>query len=249
MLGHWKGVLRYRHSFFGRRCQCRRFPEGRRRHEGPGRLVVVVSQEHSSSKRQPYMARIDFVYSSCSCISSWIKFRSPICKCCLICFMHRSLVSCTHFTRRHLSQIRPGDSERLLQRLAENRELDAEDAKNELRWMRQSLTNGDGGRLASLVDRRAKGEPLQYILGKSTNMRDTDPRLDRLRTIDIEMSSSNANTPTRNRGDLRTTRFPAFTWSPNPFSSPQCRRSMYRIGTHSPAPPSPPGRPRTGEGV
>lgn len=167
MLGHWKGVLRHRHSFFGCRCQRRRFPEGRRCHEGPGRLVVVVSLEQSSSKRQPYTARIDFVYSSCSCISSWIKFRSSICKRCLICFMHRSLVSSTHFTRRHISQIRIGERERLLQRLAENKELDAEDAKNELRWMRQSLSDRDEEKLAFLVERRAKGEPLQYILGKS----------------------------------------------------------------------------------
>jgi hypothetical protein len=211
MLGHRKGVLRHRHSFFGCRCQRRWFPKGRRCHEGPGRLVVVVSQEQSSSKKQPYMARIDFVYSSCSCISSWIKFRSPICKSCLVCFMHRSLVSCTHFTRRHFSQIRPRDSERLLQRLAENKELDAEDAKNELRWMRQSLTNGDGEKLAALVDRRAKGEPLQYILGRSNNMSGTDARLDRLRPTDVGVSSSNADTPTRNRRNLRTLGLPAFT--------------------------------------
>ena len=81
--------------------------------------------------------------------------------------MHRSLVSSTHFTRRHISQIRIGERERLLQRLAENKELDAEDAKNELRWMRQSLPDRDEEKLAFLVERRAKGEPLQYILGKS----------------------------------------------------------------------------------
>ena len=131
----------------------------------------MVSLEQSSSKRQPYMARIDFVYSSCSCISFWIKFRSPICKSCIIYFMHRSLVSCTHFTRRHLSQIRTRESENLLQRLAENKELDAEDAKNELRWMRQSLPDRDEEKLASLVERRANGEPLQYILGKSRHRR------------------------------------------------------------------------------
>lgn len=171
----------------------------------------MVSQEQSSSKKQPYMARIDFVYSSCSCISSWIKFRSPICKKCLIYFMHRSLVSCTHLTRLHLSQATGIDTKGLLHRLAENRELNAEDAKNELRWMRQSLRNGNGEKLAALVNRRAKGEPLQYILGKSTNMSDSDARLDRLRPTDVEMSSSNADSSTRNRRNLRTTRFPAFT--------------------------------------
>jgi hypothetical protein len=250
MLGYRKGVLRHRHSFFGRRCQRRWFPKGRRCHEGPGRLVVVVSQELSSSKRQPYMARIDFVYSSCSCISSWIKFRFSICRSCLIHFMHRSLVSCSHFTRRHLSQVRTGiDTEGLLQRLAANKELDAEDAKNELRWMRQSLPNGDREELASLVERRAKGEPLQFILGMSDSTSCSDARLHRLWPIDTQMSSSNANSPTRNRGNLQTPSFPAVTWKQNPFSSPQCRRSMYRIGTHSPTPPSSPGQSRTGEGL
>lgn len=83
--------------------------------------------------------------------------------------MHRSLVSTTYHTRRHLSQATSRiDTEKLLQRLCDNRELDIDDAKNELRWMKQSLPDRDGDKLTLLVERRAKGEPLQYILGESS---------------------------------------------------------------------------------
>jgi methylase of polypeptide subunit release factors len=47
--------------------------------------------------------------------------------------------------------------------LLRNKELDIDDARNELRWMKQAL-NGEET-LADLVDRRSRGEPLQYILG------------------------------------------------------------------------------------
>ena len=81
--------------------------------------------------------------------------------------MHRSLVSCTHYTRRHLFRSSTATStQKLLERLAANTELDADDAQNELRWMKQSLPDLDETKLAALVERRANGEPLQYILGE-----------------------------------------------------------------------------------
>lgn len=59
----------------------------------------------------------------------------------------------------------------LLDSLLKNPELDPQDARNELRWMRQSLSpslslSSRDTELASMVKRRAAGEPLQYILGK-----------------------------------------------------------------------------------
>jgi methylase of polypeptide subunit release factors len=60
-----------------------------------------------------------------------------------------------------------------------NLELSEEDARNELRWIRQAVRDretraatavlsvkGRGESVAELVERRVKGEPLQYILGK-----------------------------------------------------------------------------------
>lgn len=49
-----------------------------------------------------------------------------------------------------------------LKQLAHNPELDAEDARAELRWMMQANRPSE---LSTMVERRAKGEPLQYILG------------------------------------------------------------------------------------
>lgn len=61
---------------------------------------------------------------------------------------------------------------RLLELLRRNHELSDEDAKAELRWMRQAARNrGEGspgmtGGVIEMVERRSKGEPLQYILGE-----------------------------------------------------------------------------------
>jgi methylase of polypeptide subunit release factors len=60
----------------------------------------------------------------------------------------------------------------LLELLRRNPELSEEDAKAELRWMRQAapIRPEDGsterGRLKAMVERRSRGEPLQYILGE-----------------------------------------------------------------------------------
>lgn len=58
----------------------------------------------------------------------------------------------------------------LLESLLKNPELDRQDARNELRWMRQALSpevsaSSKDDELVSMVRRRAAGEPLQYILG------------------------------------------------------------------------------------
>lgn len=58
----------------------------------------------------------------------------------------------------------------LLDNLLKNSELDLQDAKNELRWMRQSLSpdlsmSSRDSELLFMINRRAAGEPLQYILG------------------------------------------------------------------------------------
>ncbi|BEI85300.1 hypothetical protein CcaverHIS002_0507010 [Cutaneotrichosporon cavernicola] len=51
----------------------------------------------------------------------------------------------------------------LLARLARNTELSPADAKAELRWMRAAAAGETA--LEAMVERRAAGEPLQYILG------------------------------------------------------------------------------------
>lgn len=64
----------------------------------------------------------------------------------------------------------------LIEVLRRNKEISAEDAINELRWIRQAIREDpslvethrhldDEGCLAELVGRRAAGEPLQYVLG------------------------------------------------------------------------------------
>jgi methylase of polypeptide subunit release factors len=68
-------------------------------------------------------------------------------------------------TSRYLSTSHKSTAKSLVSRLQENKELDLEDARNELRWIRQSLPAGKEQELANLVDRRSRGEPLQYILG------------------------------------------------------------------------------------
>ena len=67
----------------------------------------------------------------------------------------------------------------LLDVLRRNKELSAEDAANELRWIRQAVRDDpalkpsgverrdDESVLLQLVQRRATGEPLQYVLGMS----------------------------------------------------------------------------------
>jgi len=82
--------------------------------------------------------------------------------------MHRSL-PCTHqHARRQLSHARVAlPTDKLLDTLRRNPEIDAFDAENELRWIQQSLPVRNEKTLSFLVERRAKGEPLQYILGGS----------------------------------------------------------------------------------
>jgi hypothetical protein len=81
--------------------------------------------------------------------------------------MHRSLSCTNNLGRRYLSQARTAlENEKLLASLKRNPEIDAEDAKNELRWMKQSLSDRNERTLSLLVERRARGEPLQYILGE-----------------------------------------------------------------------------------
>ena len=67
----------------------------------------------------------------------------------------------------------------LLDVLRRNKEMSAEDAANELRWIRQAVRDDpalkpsgverrdDESVLLQLVQRRATGEPLQYVLGMS----------------------------------------------------------------------------------
>ncbi|CAK9781245.1 S-adenosyl-L-methionine-dependent methyltransferase [Cutaneotrichosporon oleaginosum] len=62
--------------------------------------------------------------------------------------------------RPALRLLRCSSPSALLARLARNPELSAADAKAELRWMRAAK-----GDLEDMVERRARGEPLQYILG------------------------------------------------------------------------------------
>jgi methylase of polypeptide subunit release factors len=67
--------------------------------------------------------------------------------------------------RRHLS-----DSS-LFKQLTQNSELDAESANDELRWMRQAILEKrlpqeeEEKMLDDMAQRRARGMPLQYILG------------------------------------------------------------------------------------
>jgi hypothetical protein len=127
-------------------------------------------------------------------------------------FMHRSL-TCSH-NKRHLSQARTAiptkellPTEELLKTLKRNPEIDAEDAKNELRWMKQSLPDQSERTLSLLVERRAKGEPLQYILGElDASPLPADNRLNRLWSVDAEMPSSYPNSSTRNGTHIWPTR-------------------------------------------
>lgn len=57
----------------------------------------------------------------------------------------------------------------LLRKLLRNPELDEAGAQDELRWIKQSLSPGTTAELTALVERRAGGEPLQYILGESVS--------------------------------------------------------------------------------
>jgi methylase of polypeptide subunit release factors len=57
--------------------------------------------------------------------------------------------------------------------LLRNSELDIEDAKHELRWIKSAVgagtskgSSGEAAQVEAMVRRRAAGEPLQYILGK-----------------------------------------------------------------------------------
>lgn len=67
--------------------------------------------------------------------------------------------------RRHNST---AAAKSLIALLLENKELDTEDARNELRWMRQALprTSATEEAVRDMVQRRSRGEPLQYILGE-----------------------------------------------------------------------------------
>lgn len=73
-----------------------------------------------------------------------------------------------HSSCRRLNSTAP--SRPLIDILLRNSELDAEDAQNELRWMRQALASSldpgnQASELAAMAERRSRGEPLQYILG------------------------------------------------------------------------------------
>lgn len=72
-----------------------------------------------------------------------------------------------------LSQQRYLDDSSLLRQLTQNSELDQESAADELRWMRQAISekhlpqDEERKMLEDKVQRRAGGMPLQYILGMS----------------------------------------------------------------------------------
>lgn len=95
-------------------------------------------------------------------------------------------------TLTRLSSTGNGPLDPLVQTLLKNPELSPEDAANEARWIRQearasaqrqgammlgvaipsqadveALIGLESGVIMGLVERRAKGEPLQYVLGKS----------------------------------------------------------------------------------
>lgn len=63
----------------------------------------------------------------------------------------------------------PASQATLMGRLARNPELSPAEAKAELRWMGDAAR--DTNALKGMVERRANGEPLQYILGESSPTR------------------------------------------------------------------------------
>ena len=83
-----------------------------------------------------------------------------------------------------IRSISTAERDQLIRRLCDNPELDEHDAEVELGWLRQTIdstvisprpgapTAAAGAskaleQLQRVVDRRAKGEPIQYIIGES----------------------------------------------------------------------------------
>lgn len=96
-----------------------------------------------------------------------------------------------HALPRRIGGARSFSDDTLLKTLLRNRELSREEAVNELRWIREearedvqrqaaaifvvsmpkkedmeAMRGLESGVVLSLVERRAQGEPLQYILGR-----------------------------------------------------------------------------------
>ena len=102
----------------------------------------------------------------------------------------RPLCWATGRLRRAASAIRSistAERDQLIRRLCDNPELDEHDAEVELGWLRQTIARTEisarpGAPTAAagastalellqrVVDRRAKGEPIQYIIGKSPSV-------------------------------------------------------------------------------
>lgn len=117
--------------------------------------MVVVVIEVNSEKEANCKASIDFVL---------VDYLHPIVP---LSISNLYMISLRRLsTRRCLSSSIKPTAASLLSILRLNRELDLNDAQNESRWMRQSLQSNDETELAKLVERRSRGEPLQYILGK-----------------------------------------------------------------------------------